>query len=124
MPEEIKKAKAYIDNWIEWNEKKFRYDTDTEDLEDLEVIIEAISSLKNIYPLIQEGHRRIEMVSILAIYYLLNLIQSQQKELKKKDKIIDEMAELIARKKGATIEICHNMKCNKLISIECKKCTK
>lgn len=45
-------------------------------------------------------------------------------ELQQKDKQIDLMAELIARKVGTRIEICHNMKCNKEITKECKVCAK
>ena len=39
-------------------------------------------------------------------------------------KQIDLMAELIARKAGSRIEICHNMQCDKKVAKECKVCTK
>ena len=52
------------------------------------------------------------------------MIREKDKEIEKKDKIIDLMAELIARKAGSRIEICHNMQCDKKVAKECKVCTK
>ena len=50
-----------------------------------------------------------------AIETVLNLIQKQ-------NKVIDEMAELIARKVGTRTEICHNMNCDKSTEKACKQC--
>jgi hypothetical protein len=55
-----------------------------------------------------------------CIEIVLNLIQKQSK-------IIDLMAELIARKVGTRIAICPNMKCDKPIGPigqECRNCAK
>jgi hypothetical protein len=57
---------------------------------------------------------------IKQLEIILNLIE-------KKDKIIDLMAELIARKVGTRIAICPNMKCDKPIGPigqECRNCAK
>ncbi|MBQ2937614.1 MAG: hypothetical protein IJE05_01840 [Clostridia bacterium] len=62
--------------------------------------------------------------NIKAMHILLDLIREQQVNEAKQNKIIDDMAELIARKTGARIEICHNMNCDKTIEKECKKCAK
>lgn len=74
----------------------------------------------------------------VAIETALDMINDLQRENKsltqtnksykgminKKDKQIDLMAELIARKAGSRIEICHNMQCDKKVAKECKVCTK
>lgn len=52
------------------------------------------------------------------------LVEEKNKEIEKKDKMIDLMSELIARKPGSRIEICHNMQCDKKVAKECKICTK
>lgn len=44
--------------------------------------------------------------------------------LLKQNKIIDEMAFLIASKPGSRIAICHNMNCDKKQAKECKQCVR
>lgn len=44
--------------------------------------------------------------------------------LLKQNKIIDEMAYLIASKAGSRIAICHNMNCDKRVAKECKQCVR
>lgn len=56
--------------WIEFDEEKFKKDTDTEDLSDIEIIEEAIASLQQSYYTKNDGFRRIEKISLLAIYLL------------------------------------------------------
>lgn len=65
-----------------------------------------IEKLKRDFKIVDEECRRLE-----------------RKEAKQ-DKMIDLMAELIARKLGSRIEICHNMQCDKKVAKECKICTK
>lgn len=62
--------------------------------------------------------------NINAMNVLLDLLKEHQENEAKQNKIIYDMAELIARKTGARIEICHNMNCDKTIEKECKQCTK
>lgn len=56
--------------WIEFDEEQFKKDTDTEDLSDIEIIEEAIVSLQQSYYTKNDGFRRIEKISLLAIYLL------------------------------------------------------
>lgn len=56
--------------WIEFDEEQFKKDTDTEDLSDIEIIEEAIASLQQSYYTKNDGFRRIEKISLLAIYLL------------------------------------------------------
>lgn len=57
-------------DWIEFDEKQFKLDTDTEELSDLEIVEEAIATLQESYYSKQDGFRRIEKISLLAIYLL------------------------------------------------------
>lgn len=62
-------------DWKEFNEEKFKKDTDTTDLTDLEIADEAILSLQSSYYFKIEGCKRIEKVALLAIYLLLKKIK-------------------------------------------------
>lgn len=50
------------------------------------------------------------------------VIENKDKELEKKDKMINVMAELMAHKIGTRTHICQHMNCDKKIAKECKSC--
>ena len=58
-------------DWMEFDEEQFKKDTDTEELSNLEIIEEAIASLQRRYYSKQDGFRRIEKISLLAIHLLI-----------------------------------------------------
>lgn len=62
--------------------------------------------------------------STTDIETVLNMLKEKDAKLDKKDKMIDLMSKIIARKPGSRIEICHNMQCDKKVAKECKICTK
>lgn len=77
-----------------------------------------VKAIERCNELIKESHSCwIGLSNQDAIRIVLSLVKEQ-------NEIIDYMAELIARKVGARIEICHNMNCDKTIEKECKKCAK
>ena len=61
-----------------FNEEEFKRDTDTIDLTNLEIVEEAIATLQESYFNKNDGFRRIEKVSLLAIH----LLQQENKQLK------------------------------------------
>lgn len=85
---------------------------------------ESIETLKS-WLEYNKKHKNIlrEADKIIAVQEtILNLIQKLQEENKKKDKMIDLMAFLIANKIGTRTVICKNMNCNKADIEDCKKC--
>ena len=70
-----------------------------------------------------EKSAEIEKYKSLYNKALEDLVKADRENIENK-KVIDLMAELIARKAGSRIEICHNMQCDKKVAKECKVCTK
>lgn len=85
---------------------------------------ESIETLKS-WLEYNKKHKNIlrEADKIIAVQEtILNLIQKLQEENKKKDKIIDLMAFLVASKIGTRTVICKNMNCDKTDIENCKIC--
>lgn len=64
--------------WKEFDVEKFKKDTDTLELSDLEIAEEAIATLQESYYSKKDGFRRIEKVALLAIYLLLDKIKGDE----------------------------------------------
>ena len=100
----------------EFDEEKFKIDTDTIDLTNSEIADEAIATLQKSYFNHNDGYRKIEKVSLLAIH----LLQQENKELHNKiDKAnatIDtnlELIEHLGNKIDKAVEVIHTqMKSN------------
>ena len=70
-----------MNNWkeqINFNEEKFRQDTDTIELQDIEIVEEAIQTLKQFYLSKEDGFRRVEKISLLAINLLMKQLEAYE----------------------------------------------
>lgn len=105
--------------------------------DNLEEVIVSTKTIETVLNILKEKIAEVEIHTGLEHFYKKDYLdkaellreanaklKEKDKEIEKKDKIIDLMAELIARKAGSRIEICHNMQCDKKVAKECKVCTK